>query len=135
MIAVRAAIRVGVERRWVRLSSASLGFAAMRDAQSSANRRMVAQTAAKTAMNVASKARHSDAGSYTKGWLDLSDLDGWAVMTLAMIFPLFRGIEHDISAIAVTAITCLTALAGTACNLGESYSEYSTGIVLFDVIQ
>jgi hypothetical protein len=41
------------------------------------------------------------------------------VMTLAMIFPLFRGIEHDISAIAVTAITCLTALAGTACNLGD----------------
>ena len=86
---------------------------------------MAAQKAAKAAMNVATKARHSDAGSYTKGWLDLSDLDGWAVMTLAMIFPLFRGVEHDISAIAVTAITCLTALAGTACNLGESCSEYS----------
>jgi hypothetical protein len=38
-------------------------------------------------------------------------------------------------ALAVTAVTYLTASAGTACNLGESYSEYSIGTVLFDVIQ
>ena len=50
---------------------------------------MAAQKAAKAAMNVATKARHSDAGSYTKGWLDLDDLDGWAVMTLAMTFSPF----------------------------------------------
>ena len=41
------------------MTASSLGFAAMRDAQSSANRRMVAQTAAKTAMNVASNACHA----------------------------------------------------------------------------
>ena len=50
---------------------------------------MAAQKAAKAAMNVATKARHSDAGSYTKGWLDLNDLDGWAVTTLAMSFSPF----------------------------------------------
>jgi hypothetical protein len=65
---------------------------------------MVAKTA-KTAMNVVSNARHSDAGSLTKDWLDIFLIDEWAVTTLAMTFPLFRPIEHDISAIAVSAIT------------------------------
>jgi hypothetical protein len=55
-------------------------------------------------MNVASNARHSDAGSWTK---ELFLIDGWAVVTLAMTISLFGGIEHDISAIAVTAITCI----------------------------
>ena len=40
------------------MTASSLGFAAMRDAQRSANRRMVAQTA-KAAMNVASNVRHA----------------------------------------------------------------------------
>jgi hypothetical protein len=49
---------------------------------------MVAKTA-KTAMNVVSNARHSDAGLWTKDWLDIFLIDGWAVTTLAMTFSPF----------------------------------------------
>ena len=69
----------------------------MRDAQS-ASRNMVAKTA-KTATNVKSNVRHSREGLITKDWRE------WAVLTRAMTFPLFKGIGHDISEIAVSAIT------------------------------
>jgi hypothetical protein len=78
----------------------------MREAQS-ANRNMVAKTA-KTATNVESNVRHSHEGSHTKGWWNLfliDDRNEWAVTTLAMTFPFLGGIEHDISEIAVSAIT------------------------------
>ena len=73
----------------------------MREAQS-ANRNMVAKTA-KTATNVESNVRHSHEGSHTKGWWNLfliDDRNEWAVTT-----PFLGGTEHDISEIAVSAIT------------------------------
>jgi hypothetical protein len=63
---------------------------------------MVAKTA-KTATNVESNVRHSREGLITKDWRGpslIDDRNEWAVTT-----PFLGGTEHDISEIAVSAIT------------------------------